>query len=77
MSRAYILISVKNPGDVKATVNHLSKKKGVVSAEVTFGPYDIIAVIEAQDLKDLSSTVINDLYDVDDVQGSITCIVTE
>jgi DNA-binding Lrp family transcriptional regulator len=77
MSRAYVLITVKNPGQVKATANHLSEKKGVVSAEVIFGPYDIIAVIEGQDLKDLSSSVINDLYDLDYIQGSTTCIVTE
>ena len=77
MSRAYVLISVKNPGEGRATSDHLSKKKGVVSAEVIFGPYDIIAVIEGQDLKDLSSAVINDLYDLDQIQGSTTCIVTE
>jgi DNA-binding Lrp family transcriptional regulator len=77
MSRAYVLISVKNPGEVRATADHLSKKKGVVSAEVIFGPYDIIAVIEGQDLRDLSSAVINDLYDLDHIQGSTTCIVTE
>ncbi len=77
MSRAYVLISVKNPGEVRATADHLSKKKGVVSAEVIFGPYDIIAVIEGQDLGDLSSAVINDLYDLDQIQGSTTCIVTE
>ncbi len=76
MSRAYVLITVKSPGQVKATANHLSEKKGVVSAEVIFGPYDIIAVIEGQDLRELSSTVINDLYDLD-IQGSTTCIVTE
>jgi hypothetical protein len=56
--------------------NHLSEKNGVVSAEVIFGPYDIIAVIEGQDLRELSGTVINDLYDLD-IQGSTTCIVTE
>ena len=77
MSRAYVLITVKNPGEVRATADHLSKKKGVVSAEVIFGPYDIIAVIEGQDLRDLSSAVINDLYDLDHIQGSTTCIVTE
>lgn len=77
MSRAYVLISVKSPHKVKETVNHLSKKNGVKSAEAVFGPYDIIAVIEGQDLKDLSNTVINDLYDLGYVQASTTCIVVE
>lgn len=77
MSRAYVLINVKNPHEVKATANYLSGKKGVLSAEVIFGPYDIIAVVEGQDLKDLSSSIINDLYDLNHIQASTTCIVTE
>jgi DNA-binding Lrp family transcriptional regulator len=77
MSRAYVLINVKTPYKVKETVKHLSEKNGVKSAEAVFGPYDIIAVIEGQDLKDLSNTVINDLYDLGYVQASISCIVIE
>ena len=77
MSRAYVLISAKKPSDVKATANYLSKKKGVVSAEVLLGPYDIIAMIEGRDLKELSRVVIDDLFDLDHIQGSTTCIVTE
>ena len=77
MSRAYVLINVKSPHKVKETVNHLTGKNGVVSAEVVFGPYDIIAVIEGQDLKDLSDTVINNLYDLGHIQSSITCVVIE
>jgi DNA-binding Lrp family transcriptional regulator len=77
MSRAYVLMNVKSPHKVRETVSHLSEKKGVKSAEVIFGPHDIIAVIEGQDLKDLSDTVINDLYDLGHIQASTTCIVVE
>jgi DNA-binding Lrp family transcriptional regulator len=77
MSRAYVLINVKSPHEVKTTVSYLSGKKGVKSADVVFGPYDIIAAIEGKDLKDLSGTVINDLYDLGHIQGSTTCIVIE
>ena len=77
MSRAYVLISAKKPSDVKATAKFLSKKKGVVSAEVILGPYDIIATIEGRDLKELSTVVINDFFDLDQIQESTTCIVIE
>ena len=77
MSKAYVLINVRSQSRIKETVNHLCKKKGVKSAEAIFGPYDIIAVIEGQDLKHLSNTVNNDLYDLGHIQSSITCIVIE
>ena len=77
MSRAYILLSVNSPHKVKETVSHLSRKNGVKSAEAVCGPYDIIAVIEGQDLKDLSNTVIHDLHDLGYLHDSTTCIVVE
>jgi DNA-binding Lrp family transcriptional regulator len=77
MSKAYVLMNVKSQHRVKETVGHLSQKKGVTSAEPIFGPYDIIAVIEGQDLKDLSHTVIDDLYDLGHIESSTTCIVIE
>jgi len=77
MSSAYVLINVKSPERVRETVANLRTKKGVRSAEAIFGPYDIIAVIEGQDLKHLSNTVINDLYDLGYIERSITCIAIE
>ncbi len=77
MSKAYVLINAKSHIRIKETVDHLRKKKGVKSAEAIFGPYDIIAVIEGQDLKDLSSTVTDDLYDLGHIESSTTCIVIE
>ena len=77
MSRAYVLINVRSPLKVMETAKYLSEKKGVISADVIFGPYDIVAVIEGQDSKELSHTVINDLYDLDHIQTSVTCIVIE
>ncbi|UCG80492.1 MAG: Lrp/AsnC ligand binding domain-containing protein [Desulfobacterales bacterium] len=74
MPTAYVLINVKSQHRVKETLAELQRKKGVVSADAIFGPYDIIAVIEGQDLEDLSSTVIDDLYDLGHIENSTTCI---
>lgn len=74
MPKAYVLINVKSQHRVKETLVALQRKKGVVSADAIFGPYDIIAVIEGQDLEDLSSTVIDDLYDLGHIENSTTCI---
>ena len=77
MPRAYVLINVKSQHRVKETLAALRTKKGVKSADAIFGPYDVIAVIEGQDLEDLSNTVINDLYDLGHVENSTTCIAIE
>jgi len=74
MPKAYVLINVKSQHRVKETLGELSKKRGVVSADAIFGPYDIIAVIEGQNLEDLSGTVIDDLYDLGHIENSTTCI---
>lgn len=74
MPKAYVLINVKSQHRIKETLAALRRKKGVESADAIFGPYDIIAVIQGQDLEDLSSTVINDLYDLGHIENSTTCI---
>ena len=75
--RAYVLINVKSQHRVRETLTALSNKKGVKSADAIFGPYDLIAVIEGQNLEDLSNTVINDLYDLGHIENSTTCIAIE
>jgi DNA-binding Lrp family transcriptional regulator len=77
MPRAYVLINVKAQHRVKETLDELRKKKGVKSADAIFGPYDVIAVIEGQNLEDLSNTVIHDLYDLGHIENSTTCIAIE
>lgn len=77
MPRAYVLINVKSQHRVKETLVALRQKKGVESADAIFGPYDVIAVIEGQDLEDLSNTVIHDLYDLGHIEHSTTCIAVE
>jgi DNA-binding Lrp family transcriptional regulator len=77
MPRAYVLINVKTQHRVKETLVALREKRGVKSADAIFGPYDVIAVIEGQDLEDLSSTVIDDLYDLGHIKNSTTCIAVE
>ena len=77
MPKAYVLINVKSQHRVRETLTALSNKKGVISADAIFGPYDLIAVIEGQNLEDLSNTVINDLYDLGHIENSTTCIAIE
>ena len=52
--KAYILIKIRT-GEVKQVVRQLRKLEAVKSAEMTFGPYDAIAVVENGDVSKLGS----------------------
>ncbi len=46
--KAYVLIKIR-AGEVKEVVRQLRKNKNFPEANMTFGPYDAVAVIEAPD----------------------------
>ena len=70
---AYVLISIKG-NKVKHVLNGLSKIKGVKSAHVVAGPYDIIAFIEAKDLESLGNTVISNVRKISGIVQTMTCV---
>ena len=77
MRKAYVLINVTTQHRVRETVGILRDKQGVISVDAIFGPYDLIAIIQGDDLEDLSNTVINDLYDLGHIENSTTCIAID
>ena len=70
---AYVLISIEG-NKVKHVLNGLSKIKGVKSAHVVAGPYDIIAFIEAKDLESLGNTVISNVRKISGIVQTMTCV---
>jgi hypothetical protein len=54
--QAYVLIKA-HVGDIHAALGILRRTEGVVSACATFGPHDIIALVEARGLNELSDLV--------------------
>ncbi len=69
---AYVLINttIGKTGDV---TKEISKIKGVVKAQSITGQYDIIAIIEANNMNDLGKIVANEIQNVSGVIGTITC----
>ena len=70
---AYVLISIEG-NKVKHVLNGLSKIKGVKSAHVVAGPYDIIAFIEAKDLESLGNTVVSNVRKISGIVQTMTCV---
>lgn len=72
--QAYILIKT-HVGDVYPALGILRRTGGVVSAHGTFGPYDIIALVEAAGLDELSNLVTRKIQGISEIIETTTCIV--
>ena len=72
-AKAYVLIetAVGKTRDVAAALRSL---KGISSADVVTGPYDIIAVIEEGDLGSLGDMVTGQVHTIGGITRSVTCL---
>jgi DNA-binding Lrp family transcriptional regulator len=75
--RAYILIDVE-PGMSRRIRNNLeslpSTEARLLSAETITGGYDIVALLEAEDLDQLGRTVAGPIQGIRGVTRTMTCI---
>lgn len=71
---AYILIQTE-AGRAAAVAGEVATIKGVASAEVVAGPYDVIARAEARNLDDLAKVVVSRVQAVSGVTRTLTCPV--
>jgi DNA-binding Lrp family transcriptional regulator len=74
--KAYVLIHV-HPGAVPEVVSTLRKLPGVLEANMTFGPYDVVAIIEAQSINALGPLIANQVQPISGVLDTLTCLVVE
>ncbi|NIV28049.1 MAG: Lrp/AsnC family transcriptional regulator [Anaerolineae bacterium] len=72
--QAYVLIKT-HVGDIHAALGILRRTEGVVSARATFGPHDIIALVEAGGLDELSDLVARQIHGISEIIDTMTCIV--
>ena len=70
---AYILIEM-NAGHSRDLVNALQETQSVRDVTRVTGPYDVIAVIEAPDLNQLSDIVANEIHSLSGVVRTNTCV---
>lgn len=74
--KAYVLIHVR-PGSVPEVVRNLRNIKGVIEANMTFGPYDVVAVIEASNFNALGPLIAAEIQPLPGVMDTLTCLVVE
>lgn len=76
MTSAYILIEAL-PGKAIELVNIIKGIKGVKTVDLVTGPYDVIAFVEAPDLKSLGEMIVKKIQASGSVARTLTCITVE
>ena len=74
--KAYVLIKIR-PGDVKEVVHRLRETAHVMEANMTFGPYDAVAIVESDDLGGLGTLIASSIQPMPGVEETLTCLAVE
>ena len=72
--KAYILIDTEK-GQSSSVVIELSHRPGVLAADVIWGPHDVVALVEADDIEKLMHIVQTDISLIDGIAHMDTCLI--
>ncbi len=73
---AYVLIRMY-PNKIKEVIEHISKMEGVLQAHAVTGPFDGIAYVEANDIKELGRMILSEIQNMSGVRDTTTCLVVD
>lgn len=71
--KAYVLIAAQM-GTIAEIVHDLRRLESVRQAEMTFGPYDVIAEVEADSLPALGTVIRQQIQTIPGVNETMTCV---
>jgi DNA-binding Lrp family transcriptional regulator len=74
--KGYVLIKIR-AGEVKEVVRQLRKTDRIVEANMTFGPYDAVAVIEAPDISSIGNLIASAIQPIPGVEQTLTCLAVD
>lgn len=72
-TKAYVLIET-SVGKTREVAAALRALKGIRSADVVTGPYDIIAVVEGEGFGVIGDMVTGDVHIIGGITRSVTCL---
>ena len=76
MIHAYIMLNVE-AGFEEAVLNHLRALDIVEEAYVSYGVYDLIVKVKAENTQELTDAVAKQVRSIDQVQTTLTLVQTE
>ena len=71
--KAYVLISART-GEVRDVVRQLKKIEHVSEASLTFGPYDAVAIVEAEDIDKIGLIIYQGIQPIPGIIDTLTCL---
>ena len=74
--KAYVLINIRT-GGVKEVVKNLRRVTGLIEANMTFGPYDAVAVVEAENLDKVGHILVSEIQPIPGVLETLTCLAVD
>jgi DNA-binding Lrp family transcriptional regulator len=74
--KAYILINVRT-GYITEVISHLTRIEGVLEANMTFGPYDVVAIVQANDLQGLGQMLSHSVQPIPGIEETLTCLAVD
>ena len=72
-TRAYLLVETA-VGKTRDVANTLQSLEGIETVDVVTGPYDIIAMISAEDMTVVGNLVTGHIHTVPGVVRTVTCV---
>ena len=72
-AKAFVLMETA-VGRNKEVVASLKQLKGIQSVDSVTGPYDVIAVIEAESLNDIGDLVTGKIHPIAGISRTVTCL---
>jgi DNA-binding Lrp family transcriptional regulator len=74
--KAYVLINIR-PGEIREVVRQLRRTDGILEANMTFGPYDTVAILKANDITQLGKIISQEIQPIPGVIQTLTCLAVE
>lgn len=74
--KAYVLITV-TMGRVKEVVKNLMRSEKVVEANMVFGPYDAVAIVQVESLDELGNLLTNVIQPIPGILETLTCLAAD
>ena len=74
--KAYILINIRT-GEVLDVVRQMRKIEQVTEINMTFGPYDAVAIVETKNLEELGKILAGSVQPIPGVEETLTCLAVE
>ena len=72
-AKAFVLIETV-VGRTKEVITSIKQLAGIKSVDTVTGPYDIIAVVEAQNLNEIGDLVTGKIHPIPGISRTVTCL---